>query len=217
MWHKKVDNRRGGRTYYLNLKTNERKWDLPLGATLATESNDRDSIYMSSTALKGISSDDIYCYVDSVTGGRLQTSLPVGKTIINKSHTNSSDAYQWKCKVDKATGNVYYVNEVIRESRWTLPDEAVLVEDAIAIGNASTQNLTSSESLVRDNNVWYERWDSSTSRVYYINKNTKQSAWELPANAVVKRKIKHTASSSVITSPVMTNDGDTVSNSVCTL
>lgn len=37
----------------------------------------------------------------------------------------------------------------------------------------------------RSNNVWYERWSEARGRSYYINMETKESVWTLPAGATL--------------------------------
>ena len=79
---------------------------------------------------------------------------------------SADEASDWTEKVDKRSGQTYYVNRKTRASQWTTPDALLRKQTAEARGEAASD--------------WIQKTDPKSGKAYYVNIKTKHRQWKMP-------------------------------------
>lgn len=88
-------------------------------------------------------------------------------------------ASEWKEVVDQSSGRTYYVNRQTKATTWDRP--AALGVSGSGGGAAADVRRAASGASGGSHPVWKEVVDQNTGKTYYVNRQTKATTWDRPA------------------------------------
>lgn len=90
----------------------------------------------------------------------------------------SCKSMPWKAVVDAASGKTYYVDTVTKKTQWNKPED---FDAGVASPKPATQDVsTDGQQLPAP---WVERTDPASGKVYFVNRETKETTWTRPQGA----------------------------------
>ena len=93
----------------------------------------------------------------------------------------------WKELTDKKSGRKYYYNKATKKTTWRKPAD-------FATNQVKPKKKKTPAPVAHGTEFW-ERTDKKSGRKYFINAETRQTMWRLPAGAVIVEKPKKSKSS----------------------
>lgn len=86
----------------------------------------------------------------------------------------------WIAKEDPTTGKTYYYNKETRETTWKQPTDYVDPAASTVVAPAPA-SVPATAALATDND-WVAKLDPKSEKMYYYNRKTKETTWEMPAS-----------------------------------
>lgn len=93
-------------------------------------------------------------------------------------------ADQWVERKDPKSGKTYYCNKATKKSQWTRPAEMGPADGASSRSTSKSKaplGEAEKKAASADKANWKQRKDEKSGKMYYYNKVTKESTWQIPA------------------------------------